>query len=125
MLAMHTTPRASAGWEQRLDAGVRAAVNGPPATPVHLVVSTRAGTSEVVRQRLVRAGATQFRVVATDQIALQVKAGMLQAVAGDADVTRLTLDAPMRAGDNPAALLSGSTLVGTQALLPHTTSRIK
>jgi hypothetical protein len=35
------------------------------------------------------------------------------------------LDAPLRAADSSADLLSGSALVGTQALLPRTTQRIR
>ena len=63
------------------------------------------------------------RVVAGDRLAVQVKAGMLKAVAEDADVTRLMLDAPARAADNSTALLSSDALVSTQALLPRPPSR--
>jgi len=108
-----------------MDDGLRAVADSPAATPVRIVVSTRIGTSDVVQRRLSRAGATQLRVVAKDQLGMQVKTGMLKAVAEDADVTRLMLDAPLRAADNSTALLSGSTLVGTQALLPRTTQRIR
>lgn len=125
MLAMHTTPRASSDWERRLDDGLRAVADSPAATPVRIVVSTRIGTSDIVQQRMSRAGATQLRVVAKDQLGMQVKTGMLKAVAEDADVTHLMLDAPLRAADSSAALLSGSALVGTQALLPRTTQRIR
>ena len=121
MLAMHTTPRDD--WQGRLDGGLRAVVDSPAATPVRIVVSTRTGTVAVVQKRLTRVGATDPRVVARDQLAVQVKAGLLKAVAEDADVTRLMLDAPARAADNSTALLSSDALVSTQALLPRPPSR--
>ena len=77
MLAMHTTPRASTDWEHRLDGGLRAVAHSPATTPVRIVVSTRGGSLEVVQQRLTRAGATQLQVIARDQLAMQVKTGML------------------------------------------------
>ena len=74
---------------------------------------------DVVQWRLTRAGATSLVVVASDQLAMQVRPGLLKTVAEDADVTRLRLESPIGASSNSSSLATPSGLVGTQALLPH------
>lgn len=118
MLAMHTTPRSS-DWDRRLDSGLRVLADSPTALPVRIVVSTRIGTMDAVERRLARAGAIEMRVVATDQLAMQVSNRLLKTVAEDTDVTRLRLAVPVHAAGESGGLLRGTALVGTQALLPH------
>ena len=119
MLALHTAPRTSSDWERRLDGRLRAVADSPAATPLRIVASTRTGTMDVVQWRLTRAGATSLVVVASDQLAMQVRPGLLKTVAEDADVPRLRLESPIGASSNSSSLATPSGLVGTQALLPH------
>lgn len=116
MLALHTSPRTSSDWERRLDGRLRVVADSSAATPLRIVATTRSGTIDVVERRLTRTGATDLVVVASDQLAMQVRPGLLKTVAEDADVTRLRLDSRIGASNN-SAVRTRSGLVGTQALL--------
>ena len=121
-LATRTTPR-QADWQGRLDRALRTVADSPATTPVRVVVRTRTGREGAVEHRLAASGAHDLHAISSDLLAARITAGMLRTVAVDPDVTRLSLDAPLQSAGTSTTLLSSSTLLGTQVLLPRTDSQ--